>query len=467
MNPNVAAAAALLSLPSRASDVFERGFPNTPMPNRPSSVGSTNTNTLQCTKCSYTASSLVDFQHHFYVTHHRVPSPNPSKIATLPSKRAYDVPGPHSTPPINASKYADSNDSTRYHCPFCAWQCDVSQNEAFNNHMNKHYTNARYCTYTCAYCSRDFAEPSSLREHIAMHPLMNQFVCAICNLAFSSRDLFNQHMRKKHIALPQLSPQYNRSPSARSDSQQYAEEGRLIARPQLSHQTSMNSEERAQSISSVQSPPPASSQGAMSSRLSDRTSDTPLTVLSDSPSSSPTPAKRPRQNIITTTLGQTIAKEIQAAISKELIDVKEPTVSDLLFMKGPDPSKIDGNKKPLNLMSLLDRVVEQSLRSVPSNSRKPEKPDLKFMVTFSDGEEDVVECDSTAATAGPQGNDEKRVSTDTKQSAAGGQKSPSADREKPGAVRTDSAGRSQEGNDEEVSSSCLTKKRLVIIQANF
>lgn len=402
VNSHVTAAA--LAMTPRAEQLMTgrvyAGSPLSAQPNRPPSVG--NINALQCTKCPYIASSHVDYQHHFYVAHHRVPSPNTSRVV-LPSKRPYDVPGHHATPPqalTQGQKYTD-NELPRYHCPFCAWQCDISSGEAFTNHMNKHYSNPRYCTHMCSYCSREFSEPGALREHIFLHPLLHHYVCAICNIAYGTSELIGQHMTQKHRKPDSVHPSH--PPSSRlaeipkrkfsDDSSSALGDG-----SRMSDKTSVNGDDKDRNF--THSPRSESNHGVPSSRVSDRTTDTPLTVHSDSPTPSPSQPKRPRPQMMTTTLGQTIAKEIQAAISKELIDVKQPTVGDLLFMKGPDPNAGgEPKKKPLNLMSLLDRVVEQSLRTLPTGT-KPDKPDLKFTVTFSDEEDAGVECDSTAPTNG-------------------------------------------------------------------
>ena len=420
--------AAALAMTPRAEQLLSgrtySSSPHSSQPNRPPSVG--NINSLQCAKCPYIASSHVDYQHHFYVAHHRVPSPNTSRI-TLPTKRTYETAvASHISPtlPISSQKYTNS-ELPCYHCPFCAWQCEINQGEAFNNHMNKHYSNPRYCTHMCSYCSREFSEPAALREHIFMHPLLHHYVCAICNIAFSTPELINQHMTQKHRKLENLGLNTGRlsSPRSAADIQsrrKLSDDSSSISQAEISRisdKTSINGDDRDRS--SVHSPRPDSNQGLTSSRLSDRTTDTPLTVLSDSPAPSPSQPKRPRQQMMTATLGQTIAQQIQAAISKELIDVKEPTVGSLLFMKGPEPAGPD--KRPLNLMSLLDRVVEQSLRNVPTGA-KPEKPDLKFTVTFSDDEDaGGVECDSTAPSNGEKSATDNNSGTET---TAKGKESP-------------------------------------------
>lgn len=126
-----------------------------------------------------------------------------------------------------------------------------------------------------------------------------------------------------------------------------------------------------------------------------------------------------------TGFGQSLAKHIEAAISRELIGKKSPTVSDLMFMKSSNDDCKDGGeggtevnsdaaampssglktpKSGLNLMSLLDKVVEESLRQVPPG-QKPPKPNMKFMVTFSD-DEDSDDVKSTPTQSDRRGSSE-------------------------------------------------------------
>lgn len=161
--------------------------------------------------------------------------------------------------------------------------------------------------------------------------------------------------------------------------------------------------------------------GAGASRRSEtRESPTTSSVGSQSPGdssggdrlpASPSTSCQSKQPLVMkkTGFGQSLAKHIEAAISRELIGKKTPTVTDLMFMKSSsnegcpkmsdppttaDPvSATSGGSEPkkpsgkLNLMSLLDKVVEESLRKVPVG-QKPPKPNIKFMVSFSDDEDD-------------------------------------------------------------------------------
>lgn len=148
---------------------------------------------------------------------------------------------------------------------------------------------------------------------------------------------------------------------------------------------------------SYRSDPPAVTKMAaispMNRSASNPLPESPKSNDSNSGSSKPLIMKK-------TGFGQSLAKHIEAAISRELIGNKSPTMSDLMFMKSSSgeedaeegirkPAAADDKSNPLSLMSLLDKVVEESLRNVPIG-KKPEKPDLKFMVSFSDDEDDAA-----------------------------------------------------------------------------
>ena len=173
-----------------------------------------------------------------------------------------------------------------------------------------------------------------------------------------------------------------------------------IARPDRGLLPQMPQEQALLRIASTSVSPADRRQNPLSP-FSNDTRSSPLSNHGASSSTSPTMSVSAKSTSSRQpTFGQTLAKQIEVAISNQVTACgKSPSLSELMFMKtGNDfegmntgmplskPAPLP-SKNPLNLMTLLDKVVEESIRA-GSVGKAVEKPDLKFMVTFSDDEEE-------------------------------------------------------------------------------
>jgi uncharacterized Zn-finger protein len=52
--------------------------------------------------------------------------------------------------------------------------------------------------YICSYCSRAFARPAYLREHVKTHTSEKPFVCSECGKSFAHSSTYRGHM-KTHL----------------------------------------------------------------------------------------------------------------------------------------------------------------------------------------------------------------------------------------------------------------------------
>lgn len=233
----------------------------------------------------------------------------------------------------------------KLHCSYCGYQCEVHLKAIFEQHMFEH--KSQPC---CIHCSRLFSDPVALQEHLPLHDLLYIHICTICGLAFKLKLSHTAHMAERHPRLATSNTNGKRSPQSVPDSM-------LL---KIGSSPSSSSDRRR-----------SASMSSSSDHLSSPTSFVSTGYSTASPLSQKT-------------FGQSLAKECEKMAGGKTLNLAE-----MIFMKSEDEHGSAECAPKLNLRSLLERVVEESIRAGPNGAVK--KPDLKFMVTFSDDEDEEEE----------------------------------------------------------------------------
>lgn len=306
-----------------------------------------------------------------------------------------------------------------FHCVYCGYQCKLDNLETFTQHLSSHWQIP--LQYSCYHCANFFTSQGALQDHLTVHRTLNHHICSKCCLGFSNKHSFVEHLHNLHSALSTdmslpsnlqlqrgqegepLVPQVSRSTAQGQPPQSSSHI--VNARPAAYSlfgnpcddkfsATSLSTTENEKMLRSSIQPV-----GTSSSTWSLRSTHSPSSASSassscgtvmGSPASSLCSPSSKVGNAPPSTFGQFLAKHIEKFIACQVADKQLPSLTSLMFMKAEDDtakSTSPHRKSPESLMSLLDKVVEQTIRG-SINNEPPKKPNLNFTVTFSDEEEE-------------------------------------------------------------------------------
>lgn len=141
---------------------------------------------LHCVRCQCSYGSVHSFRKHFRNSHGYMPSSDDVLIQSIKATKAYVM-----------HKNESSAVVPRRHCTYCGWQCEQTNPSAFSRHMKEHY-DVKGCFYRCVHCNADFGEPNTLRQHIVNHTGVYQYICSYCCIAYSLEEHLADHMFKQH-----------------------------------------------------------------------------------------------------------------------------------------------------------------------------------------------------------------------------------------------------------------------------
>ena len=141
---------------------------------------------LHCVRCQSSYGSVHAFRKHFRNTHGYMPSSEDVLIQSIKATKSYVM-----------NKNDKSAAIPRRHCNYCGWQCEQTNPSAFSQHMKEHY-DVKGCFYRCVHCNADFGDANTLRQHVVNHTGVYQYICSFCCLAYSAEESLADHMFKQH-----------------------------------------------------------------------------------------------------------------------------------------------------------------------------------------------------------------------------------------------------------------------------
>lgn len=146
---------------------------------------------LHCKRCQSSYGSVHAFRKHFRNVHGTMPSSDDVLIQGIKATKEFvanknDINTPSSSPIPH-----------RFHCTYCGWQCDQSNQTAFKKHLNEHYdTNGRI--YRCFYCKEMTPDANALKFHLTKHTGIFSNACPLCFIAFETETYLSLHFTRCH-----------------------------------------------------------------------------------------------------------------------------------------------------------------------------------------------------------------------------------------------------------------------------
>lgn len=368
--------AARCSTPSHSSDVDSDSASNSlqNMSSVSSLIGNHPTDDilyLHCKRCQCSYGSVHAFRKHFRNVHGAMPSSEDVLIQGIKATKEF-VANQHETP-------AASNQQ-RFHCTYCGWQGDHSNQTAFTRHLNEHY-NEKGSIYRCMYCRELTPDANSLKLHLSKHPGVLLNVCSLCFVAFETHAQLSLHFTTNHrmagkqpkvAAVPPHMPGSSFYPMVPAQPNSYHNSNGLLYHPGgpagIRHSKQPTTPPTLQDFSKM----PHTSSGwsyarsarpkpstEMNRKLSSETATTHTVKTSSSSSiftstcSVNNPTNASHNNISTVSLDSVLNAAINMAVSSSVAEA----------VKSPATTSSDSHRTQINLMSLLDKVVEQGLRN--------------------------------------------------------------------------------------------------------
>ncbi|XP_067942017.1 serine-rich adhesin for platelets-like isoform X2 [Watersipora subatra] len=136
---------------------------------------------MHCARCPAHYGNIHAFKKHFHNSHGYMPRAEDVLIQSIKSTK----------------EYVTNKNEARRHCIFCGWQCEQTNPSVFFKHIQEHLDN-KGCYFKCIYCQQEFAEPNALKLHVVQHVVPYTHICVPCSLAFSSEDQLTAHMLSQH-----------------------------------------------------------------------------------------------------------------------------------------------------------------------------------------------------------------------------------------------------------------------------
>jgi len=147
---------------------------------------------LHCVRCTSSYGSEHAFKKHFRNSHGYTPTCDDVLIQGIKATKEYVM-----SKQDNQAVGANNSPPPRRHCNYCGWQCDQANSSLFTRHMKEHY-DVTGCFYRCMYCSQEFSDPNTLRQHVVEHRVIYQHICAYCCLAYAAEEQLVSHMLTQH-----------------------------------------------------------------------------------------------------------------------------------------------------------------------------------------------------------------------------------------------------------------------------
>lgn len=297
---------------------------------------------LHCTRCQSSYGSVHAFRKHFRNSHGYMPNAEDVLIQSIKATKEYVM---------NKNDYSTPTSSAvpKRHCNYCGWQCDQSNPAIFSKHMRDHY-DGKGCYYRCIYCQQEFADPNTLRQHVVQHNVIYQHICSFCCIAYAAEDQLASHMFTNH-GMRYAARKVNLPVSVVLPSPSALAPVRPDASPKLSSQ---NLPKLKPSFTQTYS------DHFQSKLLQGKSTGSPRPHHLNTPFTYMHPTMQPKSAMLTSPR----YVEASKVSSPSTAGYKKPLLGSpgmLPMDAGKESSQPAGG--PINLMSLLDRAVEQGLKN--------------------------------------------------------------------------------------------------------